>query len=73
MEKPDREEFISRLNILLVEQEALLTRTNQILSSRNGIIWRYQYPVLTADQIPINWRFDLDYTTNPLLLERLGI
>lgn len=73
MEKPDREEFISRLNILLVEQEALLTRTNQILSSRNGIIWRYQYPVLTVDQIPINWRFDLDYTTNPLLLERLGI
>jgi 4-O-beta-D-mannosyl-D-glucose phosphorylase len=34
---------------------------------------RYRYPVLTAAHTPVFWRYDLDPTTNPLLLERLGI
>jgi len=29
--------------------------------------------VLTAAHAPIHWRYDLDYNTNPNLLERLGI
>ncbi|MDD5062406.1 MAG: glycosidase [Candidatus Marinimicrobia bacterium] len=48
-------------------------QSNPALPSQNGIYQRYKYPILTAAHVPIDWRFDLDYTTNPLLLERLGI
>ncbi|MFA7564305.1 MAG: glycosidase, partial [Candidatus Neomarinimicrobiota bacterium] len=46
---------------------------NQACPSQNGIYQRYQHPVLTAKHIPINWRFDLNYATNPFLMERLGV
>jgi hypothetical protein len=30
-------------------------------------------PVLTAEHAPIFWRYDLNYRTNPHLMERLGV
>jgi 4-O-beta-D-mannosyl-D-glucose phosphorylase len=39
----------------------------------NGIFERYRRPVLTAEHAPLDWRFDLNPVTNPLLLERMGI
>jgi len=39
----------------------------------NGIFERYGRPVLTAEHVPLDWRFDLNPVTNPLLLERMGI
>ena len=39
----------------------------------NGIVERYVNPVVTAEHAPIFWRYDLNYETNPHLLERLGI
>ncbi|HRS51356.1 MAG TPA: glycosidase [Candidatus Marinimicrobia bacterium] len=73
MQKQNKTEFITRLNELLTEQNALLDLPNQACPSLNGIYQRYQRPVLTARHIPINWRFDLDYATNPFLMERLGV
>ncbi|MEO2256288.1 glycosidase [Paenibacillus amylolyticus] len=59
---------------LLQKQEQLLTRPNEINSSfYNGIYDRYQYPVITRHHVPLHWRFDLDETTNPHFMERLGI
>ncbi|WP_145150331.1 glycosidase [Paenibacillus xylanexedens] len=59
---------------LLEKQEQLLTRPNEINSSSyNGIYDRYQYPVITRHHVPLHWRFDLDETTNPHFMERLGI
>ncbi|MGN7414836.1 glycoside hydrolase family 130 protein [Paenibacillus sp. SAF-068] len=59
---------------LLEKQEQLLTRPNKINSSfYNGIYDRYQYPVITRHHVPLHWRFDLDETTNPHFMERLGI
>jgi 4-O-beta-D-mannosyl-D-glucose phosphorylase len=52
---------------------ALLTRANQPQRLGNGIFDRYKYPVLTAQQAPISWRYDLNPATNPFLMERLGI
>jgi 4-O-beta-D-mannosyl-D-glucose phosphorylase len=34
---------------------------------------RYKYPVLTGEHAPVFWRYDLNYETNPHLMERLGI
>ncbi len=31
------------------------------------------YPVLTAQHAPLFWRYDLNFDTNPFLMERFGI
>jgi len=73
LKKPSENEFKSSLNKLLTDQDAWLNLPNQACPSQNGIYQRYQHPVLTAKHVPINWRFDLNYATNPFLMERLGI
>jgi len=30
-------------------------------------------PVVTAEHIPLFWRYDLNYNTNPYLMERIGV
>ena len=34
---------------------------------------RWKHPVLTAAHAPVFWRYDLDRTTNPFLMERIGV
>lgn len=67
------QEFKHRLARLQDEQEQLISKTNEITGAGNGIFNRYKYPVLTAAHTPINWRYDLNASTNPYLLERFGI
>ena len=54
-------------------QEALLARKNRKSDFYNGIYDRWEYPVLTREHIPLEWRFDLDPTANPYFMERLGV
>lgn len=68
-----REDFKHRLQHLLRKQETLLSRTNEPLPDHNGIYQRWRYPVVTAEHAPVDWRYDLDPTTNPYLMERLGV
>jgi 4-O-beta-D-mannosyl-D-glucose phosphorylase len=65
--------FEERLSQLLARHNKLVTRTNNKLNDGNGIFDRYTYPVLTAQHVPVNWRYDLNPATNPFLLERLGV
>lgn len=65
-------EFDEKIKGLFKEHEKLITRKNEPASG-NGIYVRYKYPVVTADHSPIFWRYDLDYNSNPNLLERLGV
>ncbi len=51
----------------------VLQQKNEPLFSMHGIYRRYKYPVITAEHIPLEWRFDLDIEKNPRLLERMGI
>jgi len=53
--------------------QELIHRKNVKIEPGNGIYERYQYPMLTSDHIPLDWRYDLNPTTNPYLQERLGI
>ena len=69
----NRVDFDSRLEDLMNEQETLLSRMNHPLPDNNGIVERYQYPIITAEHTPIFWRYDLNFETNPHLLERMGI
>lgn len=65
---------IRSIGELRAAQEALLSRPNEEDPRwYNGVYARYQRPVVTADHIPLEWRYDLNPDTNPLGLERLGI
>ncbi len=66
--------FEKRKKKILADEEALLTRPNhKIHENYNGIFYRYQNPVLTAQHTPVNWRYDFDFESNPFLMERLEV
>lgn len=65
--------FKDRFERIKAAHEELLTRKNEEIFSVNGIYERYKYPVLTRDHAPLHWRFDLDESTNPFFMERIGI
>jgi 4-O-beta-D-mannosyl-D-glucose phosphorylase len=64
--------FKERQDKIRKEHEALLGRKNRKLSSTNGIFNRYQYPILTRDHFPLEWRFDFNPASNPRFMERIG-
>ncbi|HEY6529530.1 MAG TPA: glycosidase [Cellvibrionaceae bacterium] len=57
---------------LLAEHNVLLARSNYPAAS-NGVYQRWQHPVLTRAHTPLTWRYDLNPSSNPLSMERLGI
>jgi len=66
-------EFNSALNTLKAMHEELLSKKNEKRANANGIYNRYVNPIVTAAHAPIGWRYDLNPTTNPDLLERIGV
>ena len=69
----NQNEFNDKVNGLFQKHEVLITRKNPKVEDGNGIFDRYQYPILTGAHAPVFWRYDLDYNTNPNLLERMGV
>jgi 4-O-beta-D-mannosyl-D-glucose phosphorylase len=65
--------FAQRENQLRSQQEALFRLTNTPVLQDHGWYERYALPVLTAQHVPLHWRFDLNEATNPYLLERFSI
>jgi 4-O-beta-D-mannosyl-D-glucose phosphorylase len=65
-------DFDGKLKVLVKDHEALLKRKNRAVYV-NGVYERYEFPVLTAAHAPLSWRYDLDESTNPFLMERFGI
>lgn len=57
----------------LRKYEELIERENPKSSYYNGILDRYEYPVLTRDHVPPYWKYDLDEASNPYFMERLGV
>lgn len=62
-----------KIEQLINEHEVFLATKNEPSDKSNGIVQRYRNPILTAEHIPIFWRYDLNPATNPLLLERIGV
>lgn len=63
-------------NRYYVEQnklEQLWHRKNRKSGFYNGVIERYEDPILTRDYIPVFWKYDLNAETNPFFMERLGV
>jgi 4-O-beta-D-mannosyl-D-glucose phosphorylase len=73
-EKKSKKAFKKRWKSLIGEHERLLAKRNkQVKEGYNGIYHRYRRPVLTAAHTPLHWRYDLNYDTNPYLMQRIGI
>ena len=68
-----RMNFEQILAQLEVNQENLINQSNLLIEPGNGIFNRYKHPILTADHVPLNWRYDFNPITNPFLIERFGI
>ena len=65
-------DFKQREALLRARHEELLKRINVPIAD-NGIFERYEFPVVTAEHAPLEWRYDFDPASNPYLMERFGI
>ena len=71
---PTKKQFDKKLAKLEKEHKKFLSKKNRPSTKKyNGIYQRYKLPVLTADHAPLHWRFDLNYETNPFLMQRIGV
>jgi 4-O-beta-D-mannosyl-D-glucose phosphorylase len=69
----NRTAFNQQLKSLQRKHASLIRRKNRPQKTGNGIFDRHQNPVLTAEHTPLAWRYDLNPSTNPHLMTRLGI
>src|SRR5512135_1756192 len=68
-----RDQFKRKLASLQRDHRNLTTQPNRKAAGGNGVFSRYIHPVITPDHTPLFWRYDLNYATNPRLLERIGV
>ena len=69
----DKATFDAALSKLKADYKAIAERKNEVDTTwYNGVYDRYKYPVLTNANIPLTWRYDMNYERNPYLLERIG-
>lgn len=66
-------DFDQTVSLLQQRHEKLLQQRNLPLEDSSGIAQRYIHPVVTAEHIPLEWRYDLNPATNPFCLERIGV
>ena len=64
-------DFAKRVEALRAHHEKLLTRKNTPKQWGNGIYTKYEYPILTAEHTPLEWRYDFDEKSNPYLMQRI--
>lgn len=63
--------FQERVNMVRADYDALVTRRNIASKTYNGIYTRYEYPILTAAHVPLEWRYDFSEKDNPFFMERI--
>lgn len=65
-------DFKERMIKLRQHHEELLTRENKPVEHLgNGIYQKYQFPILTAEHTPLEWRYDFSEKDNPYLMQRI--
>ena len=64
-------EFEKKVEALRTHHEALLGRKNVPVEWGNGIYEKYQFPVLTAEHVPLEWKYDFNEKDNPYLMQRI--
>lgn len=73
MKTTTKKTCLKSIEQLYQEHHSLTNRKNIEIPHCSNIYTKYQYPILTAEHVPLHWTYDLNKETNPLLLERIGI
>ena len=63
--------YNDKIAALREAHETLLNRSNLQCPISNGIYQKYQYPILTAEHTPLEWRYDFNEQDNPFLMQRI--
>ena len=63
--------FQEKVKALRERHEVLLMRKNKPVEGGNGIYEKYQYPILTAEHTPLEWKYDFSEQDNPFLMQRI--
>jgi 4-O-beta-D-mannosyl-D-glucose phosphorylase len=69
----NKKTFDAKVKKRFADHKRFIARKNTKVKETNGVYYRYKYPVLTAEHMPVFWRYDLDYKSNPNLMERLSM
>ena len=64
-------EFQKKVTALRECHEQLLSRKNSPKPYGNGIYDKYEYPIITAEHTPLEWRYDFSEHDNPYLMQRI--
>ena len=64
-------EYEQKVAALRAHHEELLSRRNKPVEWGNGIYEKWQFPVVTAEHIPLEWKYDFDEHDNPFLMQRI--
>ena len=64
-------EFEQRVAALRAHHEELLAKKNEKLEWGNGIYDKYKNPVVTAEHVPLEWKYDFNEKDNPYLMQRI--
>ena len=62
--------FVEKLSALRKHHEELLTLKNEKKEWGNGIYDKYKNPVITAEHVPLEWKYDFNEKDNPYLMHR---
>ncbi len=65
--------FEQKINELQRQHEALLSRKNIPSTHGNGIYTKYVHPCITAEHIPLEWKYDFSEKDNPHLMQRIMV
>lgn len=68
-----KEELKKRLVFLKERHHEMVIKKNEMVQETNGIFNRYKNPVLTAQHIPLSWKYDFNLQANIFFMERFGI
>lgn len=64
-------EFEKKVAAMRARHEQLLSRKNTPKPYGNGIYEKYEYPIITAEHTPLEWRYDFSEQDNPYLMQRI--
>jgi len=64
--------FKQREKAVVEAHKALINRKNRPVLPGNGVYLRFEWPVLTAEHVPLEWRYDFSEESNPYFMERIG-
>lgn len=73
MKTTNKRTCLKTIEQLYQEHHDLTKRMNIEIPHCSNIYTKYQHPILTAEHVPLHWRYDLNKKSNPLILERIGI